>query len=999
MIHPLARLRNRPTANFSSGAVQNSSERGCVRSTSRSAAEFAAFGRNDAFALPKVFWFLGFLCLFLAAPATLAGSLASPVAPGLPTMAHPELLPLLPPDGTETRQSSSYDPSGANNDGNFINAYTKYIDTNGEYVIFDASGPGCLYRQQINVWSRGRKKAAGLAHIKYYFDDESKPRVDATIDDFFGGKIEPFTEPFAFLDPRPRFGIVYYPFVFKKHLKITTTGDFSKLPDTNSCWYQYTYLTFPNTNGVTTWPGPREDSPTVRSQWTHLGLDPKPAAGNVTVSNTVAIPNGKSAVLAQLRGAGSITSLKLHLDPYGREPFYHAILKIYWDGAREPAVNVPLGLFFGGGGETYPNCRRLPEMSLRTLFYGFDGTNHDFYCYWPMPYWHSARLELVNESGADLQSVSCVVQYKPASVLAYPADDTGYFCAKRTLARDPGRGLFNTAFEESGRGKVVGISFYSTGYAMDGDEFTYLDGSRTPQIHGDGTEDDHNQGYGGDAYQKPLWGGLINGYQTAYRFYYNDSYIFNQHIRINYEFSREGGHDNGGETDVVIFYYKTSSAGRLLLTDQLDVGDPASEAAHRYSVTGQTWAGVRHSGYDGYERNYEYDLCQDDGRAFTGSSEFTVAISPANHGVELRRRLYRSGNGRQLAFVYVDGVRVNERPWDVCTLSSAPFYQGWYDADFEIPAACTQGKRQLRIRVQNAGGANSKINEFYYWVYCFENHPPVKPGPIRKLSATPLGSSGVDLHWAAAKMADQVNYYQIERSEHPDFSNPVLAGRSNASHFSDSRVKPSTTYYYRVAEVGLSGKTGPFSKSVTATTGPNTQIPTAAFLGMDDTTEGNWAEKYGADGFLMPRYFYGRDCQAWPDYLCAVDFGGFTSRQFSIWRNSTPSSLLTSPISYCARYLGALETPGSDLLTLYVRDTQPHQLALYVCDFDKAGREETIELADLNGHELAPPCTVSHFEQGKWLRFKFSGSIQVRLTNRNRASSAVLSALMFDQAP
>ena len=32
---------------------------------------------------------------------------------------------------------------------------------------------------------------------------------------------------------------------------------------------------------------------------------------------------------------------------------------------------------------------------------------------------------------------------------------------------------------------------------MDGDEFTYIDGSRTPQIHGDGTEDDHNQGYGG----------------------------------------------------------------------------------------------------------------------------------------------------------------------------------------------------------------------------------------------------------------------------------------------------------------------------------------------------------------------------------------------------------------------------------------------------------------------------------------------------------------------
>jgi hypothetical protein len=955
--------------------------------------------KSDFHALKSVILLLGLLCVALIQPKAFGGAVATLATPGLAAMEHPELLPLFPPDGTETRQSSSYDPSGSNNDGNFRSAYTKYIDTNGEYVIFDASGPGCLYRQQINVWSRGRKKAAGLSHIKYYFDDEPKPRVDMTIDDLFGGKEAPFTDPFTFLDPRPRFGILYYPFAFKKRLKVTTTGDFSILPDTNGCWYQYTYLTYADSNAVTTWAGPREDSPVVRSQWTHLGLDPKPTDGNVTVTNTVTIPNGKTALLAELHGAGSIASLKLRLNPYGHKQFYHTSLRIYWDGDKHPAMDVPIGLFFGGGGETYPVCRHVPEMSLSTLFYGFDGTNHDFYCYWPMPYWHSARLELVNESGADLQSVSCEIQYKPASILAYPEGQAGYFCAKRTLARDPGRGLFNTAFEESGRGKVVGLSFYSAQYAMDGDEFTYIDGSRTPQIHGDGTEDDHNQGFGGDAYQKPLWGGLVNGYQTAYRFYYNDSYIFNEHIRINYEFSREGGRDNGGETDAVVYYYKAALAGHLLLTDQLDVGAPADEAAHHYSVTGQTWAGTRHSGYDGYERNYEYDSFQDDGRVFNGYSEFTVAISPANHGVELRRRLYRSGNGRQRALVYVDGVLVNEYPWDICTYSCAPAYQGWYDADFEIPAAYTQGKHELHLRIQNDGDSKSEINEFYYWVYCYQDHPAVKTPRVRGLKVTPPGRCQVQLEWTTARVADQVNYYQIERSEQPDFSRPIQVGRSNPSHFSDSCVKPSTTYYYRVAAVGLSGAVGPFSKSVSVTTGPDTQISTAAFLSIDDTTMGNWATSYGSDGFVMPSYFYGRACQALPDYLCAVDYGSFTDRQFSIWKNATVSSLLTSPIAYCARYLGALETFGTDTLTLYVSDDQPHQLALYVCDFDKAGREETIELLDLKGQVLVPACTVSHFEQGKWLRFKFSGNIQVRLTNRKSSSTAVLSALMFDKVP
>ena len=90
---------------------------------------------------------------------------------------------------------------------------------------------------------------------------------------------------------------------------------------------------------------------------------------------------------------------------------------------------MPLGLFFlvRRRAESYANCKNLPEMSLHTLFYGFDGTNHEFYCYWPMPYWHSARIELANETGEDLKSVSCIIEYKPADVLAYPAGPSRVF--------------------------------------------------------------------------------------------------------------------------------------------------------------------------------------------------------------------------------------------------------------------------------------------------------------------------------------------------------------------------------------------------------------------------------------------------------------------------------------------------------------------------------------------------------------------------------------------
>jgi hypothetical protein len=935
------------------------------------------------------------LTLCLAAPWS---AFTGGYPPGLRTMEHPEMLPFLLPDGVQTRQFVSYDPSGANNDGNFRTAYTKYIDSNGEYVIFDASGPGCLYRQQYNVWFRGRYRQAGQAHIKYYFDNETAPRVDLPVDELFGGKHTPFTAPFAFLDPAWRFGILYYPFPFKTRLKIATTLDLDQLVNPyNTAWYQYTYLTYPDPTPVTTWAGPQDDSSRVRAQWDSVGVDPKPALGNAGLSKTVAIPSGTARTLVDLKGEGSLTSLKLNIEPYSREVFYHTTLRIYWDDAVLPAVDMPIGHFFGGGGENYAGCKRIPEMSLRTLFYGFDGPAHEFYSFWPMPYWRTARIELRNDSGVDLASVRCDVQYKPAAALRYPKGEAGHFYAKRTTARDAGRGLFATAFEETGHGHVVGLSFYSAQYAMDGDEFTYIDGSRTPQIHGDGTEDDHNQGWGGSAYQKPLWGGLVNGYQGSYRIYMNDPYVFNRHIKINYEFSREGGADYGGETDATVYYYKSPSGGNLVLTDEVDVGDATSEAAHRYSVSGQTWTGIRSSGYDGYERNYEYDMLRDDGRAFTGHSEFAVAIAGGNHGVKLRRRIYHSGNGIQRADVYVDGVKVKERPWDICTLSSAPFYQGWFDSDYEIPSTYTKGKRSIRIRVQHAGGGTRpEINEFFYWVYSYLDGP-VKAGPVKleDLTATPTEGFPIELSWRRSRTSPFAQYYRIYRSRQQDFSDPALAGTSNAPRFVDVRLRPGATYYYRIAAVDLSGVEAPSSAQAAATARRGGKPASADFLGTDETTMGNWGDKYGSEGFILLRYFFGRDAQAWPDYVSDIDYGAFKSRQFSDWRTSTKSSLVTSPIS-SQRFLGALETSIGGSVRVYVNDARLHELALYVCDFDKAGREEEIEILDLDDHVIAPARKVTAFETGKWLRYRFTGSFKLRVTNLNSVTSAVLSALMFD---
>jgi hypothetical protein len=861
---------------------------------------------------------------------------------GLQSMEHVETLPFLYENGTRTRQFDAYDPSGGNMDGSFTNSYTRYIDKNGEYVIFDASGPGCLYRQQFNIWCMGLFMGAEKAHIKFYFDQEEKPRIDLGVNDLFSGNVSPFLKPYTHFDSsakdgRPLYANLYYPLSFKKGLKITTTDNFNKLLEGanldvrtyNAAWYQYTYITFPTDSGVKSW---NKDVPddayrSIAGKWANHG-DPKPAENNIPVTSSMAIPAGSTRTIADLSGEGSISKIQLHLENYSRTLFFHTRIRIFWDGAITPAVDMPLANFFGGGGENYKDCQDIHMKSLHTLLFGFNGQTHDFYSYWPMPYWKSARIELRNESSENIDNVKVNVEWKPGKAYSYPAATSGYFYAKRTISRDPGHDLFANAFREKGHGHVAGISFYSDGYAMDGDEFTYIDGSHTPQIHGNGTEDDHNQGWGGVPYQAPLWGGLVNGYQGAYRLYLNDSYIFNKDININYEFSMEGGEDYGGEVDAVVFYYKSPSTENLTLSDVLDVGNAASEKAHKYVIEGKKWAHTSTSGYDAYERDYEYDVVRDNGYAYDKYAGFTASIDPANEGIRLRRRIYRSGNGIQHANVYVDGVLIKERTWDICTLSSAPFYQAWFDDDFEIPSSYTKGRSSIRIKVEfrKDDGSRKEINEFYYWVYSYG-----KAGSARRQNRQ-----------------DNISGY-----DRPD------------KHYipaTPERIKDTR----------------------------------CTFLRTDTSTLGDWTEVYGHEGFILPQYFYGRNLQVMPGYLSHLTYGNMKGHQFSTFNTSTPSSLHPNPLNYDKRYLGGVESSSVDSIGLYVNDTRLHQLAMYFCDFDKKGRKQDIEILDFKGDVIVAKQEVSHFEKGKWLLYSFSGSIRVRISNRNEQTTAVLSALMFD---
>ena len=106
----------------------------------------------------------------------------------------------------------------------------------------------------------------------------------------------------------------------------------------------------------------------------------------------------------------------------------------------------------------------------------------------------------------------------------------------------------------------------------------------------------------------------------------------------------------------------------------------------------------------------------DDGRAFgsNGSSQFTLAIDPANTSVRLTRR-YDPSIGDQKANVYIDGTLAGQ--WS----AGAPVPAGaWADETIVIPRSLTAGKNQITISNQFVS-SDLDFNEFRYDVSCLVN--------------------------------------------------------------------------------------------------------------------------------------------------------------------------------------------------------------------------------------------------------------------------------------
>lgn len=296
---------------------------------------------------------------------------------------------------------------------------TKAVETSGEQVLADLTGPAAL----VEV---SRTNSSG--RLKFYFEGETTPRIDCP-----AGELHQHV-PQVGQDVQPL--LTFVP--FRKKLKVV-------LQASEPAEYRFDYVTFPSEVSLEEF---KSDGSVARGLlpalsyrneqlgWgTHREADPLPRAGlqNQTINEA------DRTTLVELTGAGIVEWTKLVAAPSLLEDD-DLWLEVTVDGEPQPALAAPARYFFPGlQGGNYPNYVVVDRGGWTNLL--------------AMPYRSGLTIAVANRGRRPVNPVGVTVSYQPLDDrqdprLAYRL--RGVFSSER----DPeGRGWIR----QQGRGRWVGL--------------------------------------------------------------------------------------------------------------------------------------------------------------------------------------------------------------------------------------------------------------------------------------------------------------------------------------------------------------------------------------------------------------------------------------------------------------------------------------------------------------------------------------------------------------
>jgi hypothetical protein len=681
--------------------------------------------------------------------------------------------------GARAYMRSTYDRSGGNEGADA--SHFLYQEADDFNVTLDVEGPGILYFARYNHWhgSPWHYEVDGTDHIVQE-SSTAKPNRPVKGSVFLPEKLFPSPLTWTWSVTKGA-DLSWVPIPFERSFRMA----YSRTRYGTGYYIYYHYVRGARlSRPLRAWDAKTPPDEDVLRLIARAGSDlaPRPdtpegkKAGVREESGQVALPAGKVVTLISLTKAPSmLRALELNVPKESALAFSRARLRVTWDGREQPSIDAPVALFCGTG-TLYNRDGREYLVRGFPLHVRDDGKRVRLACYFPMPFFRSARIELVGPETKEIPEVRWSVRYTP---FKDPANHVGYFHATYADHPRPELGkdmvLLDTRKiegSENWTGHLAGTSFIFSHRAnlstLEGDPRFFFDDSLTPQAQGTGTEEWGGGGdyWGGRNMTLPFAGHPVGAtsvkaakcdedkIESAYRFLLADIMPFGKNARICLE---HGGTNESTEHYETVTYWYGLPGASLRKTDDFQVGDVDSEKAHRYQAPDASVPYAINSRYewgvDHLHGKEVYSAHTDRGRSTRGTSEFTVKLEPMNFGVLLRRKLdYAFPNQRARVFVADASRGEKELKWEpagvwylagsnTCVYSNPREELGatqhvvqtsnrrFRDDEFLVPRALTEGRSAIRVRVQFTpvkrplfpGRALAELawSEIRYSAYCF----------------------------------------------------------------------------------------------------------------------------------------------------------------------------------------------------------------------------------------------------------------------------------------
>ncbi|MFQ5929438.1 MAG: DUF2961 domain-containing protein, partial [Acidobacteriota bacterium] len=399
--------------------------------------------------------------------------------------------------GARAYMRSTYDRTGGNETadaGHFL--YQEADDFN---VTLDVQGPGILYFARYNHWhgSPWHYEVDGVDHIVQESSsaDPTHPVENSVFmpEHLFPSPLTwtwsitkgadlmwvpiPFERSFRMAYTRTRYGTGYY--IYHQYL-----------PDAK--------LSQP----IVAWNASTPPDSAVLDLIKRAGTDIAPKDIE-SISRRIGLDGDAVIPLCELAaGPAMIRAIEISVAREKALEFGRARLRITWDDRSAPSVDAPVSLFFGAG-TLYNRDERPYLVKAFPVNIRYEEDRVHLACYFPMPFFKSARIELTDMKALRNIDLWFRVRHMPYTD---PTNHVGYFHATYRDHREPQTGkdllLLDTRTAEGGgdwSGSFVGTSFIFSHEAnlqtLEGDPRFFFDDSRTPQGYGTGTEE---WGGGGD---------------------------------------------------------------------------------------------------------------------------------------------------------------------------------------------------------------------------------------------------------------------------------------------------------------------------------------------------------------------------------------------------------------------------------------------------------------------------------------------------------------------